>query len=190
MAPTIVLASGSLQRKILLQAVGWDFQVLPAPINEQEITTPLGSNRALYLATMKAECVSQMRPESIVIAADTIVLHESTILEKPQSKKRAIAMLHQLSGQNFEVQTGVAMRYKDVAKSELVMVHTRMRKLSDQEITQYVQLNPVTTWSAGFSPAYPAGMGLLASVTGSFTALTHGLPIEVVANWLSDLNIK
>jgi predicted house-cleaning NTP pyrophosphatase (Maf/HAM1 superfamily) len=43
-----------------------------------------------------------------------------------------------------------------------------------------VEIFPVTTWSAAFSPAYPYGMTLVARINGSFTGFTHGLPMEIL----------
>lgn len=42
----------------------------------------------------------------------------------------------------------------------------------------------MTTWSVGFSPAYPAGAALIEKVDGSLTGFTHGLPMELVADCL------
>ena len=186
----IILASSSEQRKLLLTAAGWSFRVYPANLDEQAQVTPPHCNRALYLAKCKADEVARVYKQAVVIAADTVVSFGQELLEKPASIQQAHQMLAQLSGQGFEVHTGVVLRYRSETREQLVITTARMRKLSEHEIDYYVRHNPVTTWSAGFSPAYPAGMALLAKVTGSFTGLTHGLPIEVVSDWLIELKIN
>lgn len=188
--PEIILASSSEQRKKLLTAAGWQYQVHPATLDEQALVTPPNTNRALYLAGRKAEEVARSFPADVVIAADTIVSLGKDILEKPNSLDQASAMLHQLSGQTFEVHTGVVLQYGGHVQRKLVRTTAQMRDLTEAEINQYVHQNPVTSWSAGFSPAYPAGMALLARVDGSFTALTHGLPLEVISGWLTELGVN
>lgn len=187
--PELILASGSEQRKILLTAVGWKFRVLPALLDEQTIVSPATVSRPLYLARCKADLVAAKHPESVVIAADTIVCVDGQILEKPTTLVEAFSMLSTLAGQTFQVHTGIALRYRAHIKQQLVITTAQMRALTEQEIERYIRENPVLTWSAGFSPAYPAGMALLAKIDGSFTALTHGLPIEVLSEWLLELGI-
>lgn len=187
--PNLILASSSKQRQCLLTAAGWRFQVKPSQLDEQAIKTPSESNRALHLAGCKADELAREYADTIILAADTIVCHGGDILEKPVSQEQAKRILHNLSGNSFEVHTGVALRYQNQSKEQLVVTKVQMRTLSEQEINRYVQHNPVMTWSAGFSPAYPEGMALLARVSGSLTGLTHGLPIEVVSGWLIDLGV-
>lgn len=188
--PEIILASNSQQRIKLLTAAGWHFQIHPAMLDEQSLVAPPNTNRALYLAGCKAQEVAALYQQDVVIAADTIVCIDSEILEKPKSLDEATAMLNHLSGQTFQVQTGVALQYQAKLQQKLVVTTAQMRDLTDTEINQYIHQNPVTSWSAGFSPAYPAGMALLARVDGSFTALTHGLPLEVISGWLVELGVN
>lgn len=66
---------------------------------------------------MKAEAVvntllSNNRFEDIIISADTIVVCDNTILEKPSDESSARMMLSMLSGRHHNVMTGVTIAYK------------------------------------------------------------------------------
>ncbi len=65
-----------------------------------------------------------------------------------------------------------------------------LRKLSDNEINNFIKNNPVLDWSASFSPAYPYQMGFIKEIEGSLTGLTHGLPVELLIPCLEKSGVK
>ena len=134
----IVLASGSPRRRELLEMLGLGFRVCPA---KGEETAPKGAGPEATvgaLAAAKASEVAQGCPDSLVIAADTIVWAQGRILGKPRDEADAKRMLHMLSGDTHEVYTGVAIIYrgKSVCGAERTKVF--FRELSDDEIDGYV----------------------------------------------------
>lgn len=134
----IVLASGSPRRKELLGTLGLEFSVVPA--NDEEIA-PEGAGPAetvMVLSRAKAAEVAKSYPESLVIAADTVVWAEDRILGKPKSEAEAKAMLHMLSDNTHEVYTGVTLMLgdKEVVGAECTKVF--FRRLTDAEIDRYV----------------------------------------------------
>ena len=179
----IILASQSPQRKIILQTLGIKFLVKPADIDEKAVAYSTLRQRAANIALAKAWWVQQKYPDDIIIAADTYSVCRRRILEKPQTKKEAIEMLQFLSGQNFVNHSGWAYLDKknQLEKYGVAVSRVKFRDLSIKEIKNYVQNNPVTTWSAAFCPAYHEGMSLIAKFSGSLTAFTHGLPLEIIA---------
>ena len=105
----IVLASGSPRRMELLETLGLEFSVVPA---KGEEIAPEGAGPAetvMALSKAKAGEVAKSRPESLVIAADTVVWAEGRILGKPKDEAEARAMLHMLSDNTHEVYTGVTV---------------------------------------------------------------------------------
>ena len=108
----MILASSSPRRKKLLQRLGYPFDIILPNVNES-ILTP-GSNPNQYcisLAEMKANDVSLHHPNSLVIGADTIVVHDSQILNKPDNSVQAENMLKTLSGKTHKVYTGVCLKW-------------------------------------------------------------------------------
>jgi septum formation protein len=178
----VILASQSAQRKKLLAATGLEFSVVPADIDEKTIASPILSDRAKSIAVAKAAVVARLHPESIIIAADSFVVLNQEIFEKPRDLTEARRMLEKLSGQTVIEHTGVC--YLDPVKqtqfSTTITTQATFRRLSPQEIDRYLSTQPVLTWSGAFSPAYDAGMALIDTVTGSLTSFTHGFPMEVI----------
>lgn len=180
MSRTIILASQSPQRKNIMQATGVDFAVVPADINEQAVVEADPIKRAGLIAHKKAAAVQKKHPEAIVVAADTYIVLDNEILEKPRDLTAAKEMLSKQSGRVIAELTGFC--YLDpIEKIEFiktVAVEVRLRDLSAAEIDRYVTTQPVLTWSAAFCPAYDSGASLIKSINGSFTGFTHGLPLE------------
>lgn len=134
----IVLASGSPRRRELLETMGLEFSVVPA---KGEEIAPEGAGPAetvMALSKAKAGEVAKSRPESLVIAADTVVWAEGRILGKPKDEAEARAMLRMLSDNTHEVYTGVTLMLgeKEAVGAECTKVF--FRRLTDEEIDRYV----------------------------------------------------
>jgi len=72
------------------------------------------------------------------------------------------------------------LKQNNINFSDAVVINYFFRMMSESEIEFYIQNYPVTTWSAGFAPAYPYGMTLIEKIEGSFTGFIHGLPMELL----------
>ena len=94
----LVLASSSPRRSEILTALGIPFVVDPADIPEEVAPGESGERAASRLAAEKAACVAARRPESWVLAADTLVLLGGRILGKPRDGAEAAEMLRFLGG--------------------------------------------------------------------------------------------
>lgn len=182
----IILASGSVQRKMILSTLGIDFEIVPAELDEKGIEGKSLKDRAKKLALLKAREIIQQNQDSIVIAADTYGDLDGRALEKPESNQKAKKMLSQQSGRWLTGYTGFA--YLDIKNNIQInrvnQFDFKFRQLSESEINFYVKNNPVMTWSAGFAPAHPAGAALIEEFKGSLTAFAYGLPIEWVVEGL------
>lgn len=186
--PPLVLASGSAQRQAILQGLGLEFISVPADIDESAIQHPDHLIRVVEVAKAKAQKVVTEYPDHLVLAADTYVLNAEKSFEKPVDREQARQMLMELSGKTCREITGICLidPVVQTIDTKVCEVSFTFRSLSQIEVNQYVTTQPVTDWSAAFSPAYPAGAALIASVKGSLTGFTHGLPVE----WLMELLTK
>ena len=90
----IILASNSPRRRDLLKKAGLQFEIIPSLINEEDFQNSNPENHVKILANAKATDVSQRYPDSWVIGADSIVLINKTILEKPANITDARYMLN------------------------------------------------------------------------------------------------
>lgn len=135
----IVLASGSPRRRELLEALGLTFTVCPAR-GEENAPTGIGpAKTAEALSLAKAQEVRQLYPDSLIIAADTVVWADGRILGKPKTPAEAAKMLTALSRTAHEVYTGVTVIYggKTLCRSECTKVY--FRELEESEIDAYVK---------------------------------------------------
>lgn len=89
-------------------------------------------------------------------------------------------MLKELSEKESVCYTGFCYLDKKnkIAVADTVTIRVRFRALSEADIARHVQTHPVTQWAAGFSPAYTDTLHLVASIQGSLTGFSHGLPLE------------
>lgn len=135
----LILASQSPRRRFFLKELKLDFETCVKEVDE---TYPLhlqGREISEYLAKLKAAPFNQnLRPEDILITADTIVWLNGKALGKPKTKNEAFDMLRSLSGKKHEVISSVALttHKKQIIISDITEVN--FKKLSDDEINFYI----------------------------------------------------
>ena len=136
----IILASNSPRRKELLSGLGIEYEVRTLPdINESYPAELQGGEIPLYISKEKADAYkSLLRPNELIITADTIVWLNGQVLGKPEGYEDAIQMLHQLSGQTHKVFTGVTLTTTQKQHSFFAETKVTFAQLSDEEITYYV----------------------------------------------------
>jgi septum formation protein len=145
----IILASNSPRRSELMKMAGFEFEVKSKNIEEHHPSGMLAELIPVHLAEAKAKAfLAEISPNEIVIGADTIVLLNGKIYEKPTDREDAIQMLTVLSGKMHEVITGVYIcsKEKEVMFSETTKVYFNELELG--EIEYYVD---------NFSPYDKAG---------------------------------
>lgn len=135
----VILASASPRRQELLKLIFKGFSVCPADIDE---TVPSGMSAELapvYLSKKKARAVCEKNPDSLVIAADTVVISDEEILGKPTDKTDAARMLKKLSGRTHSVVTGCAVGKGEKIRTFSVKSSVTFYPLSDAEINAYIE---------------------------------------------------
>lgn len=186
--PPVILASQSPQRKMIMDALGVPYSIVPANVDEEAIRHEDMKVMAENLARAKAEKVAKDHPNTIVIAADCFVICKGKELQKPQDREEAKDMLRLISNETFEVLTGFCYidQSNNIDVSETVVISTTFREMTENEIHEYVIKYPVTTWSAAFSPAYPYGMTVVDRINGSLNGFIYGIPVELVVKYLRE----
>jgi septum formation protein len=106
---SLVLASNSPRRQQLLTGAGMVFSVKTKNVPEDFPADMPVEEVPLYLAKKKALAFAEELSDEIIIAADTVVIVNGQILNKPHDEKEAIAMLSLLSGRRHDVITGVCL---------------------------------------------------------------------------------
>ena len=135
----IVLASQSPRRAELLRNARIEFRVEPAHIPEEKLAHESAAEYVQRLAREKAKAVfDKLGGRETVLGADTTVVIDGGILEKPADAADAVRMLRALSGRKHTVLTGVCLMgegFEDVQVEETVV---QFAKLSEEEIAEYV----------------------------------------------------
>lgn len=179
---TVILASASPRRKELLEKAGIPFEVLPSETNE---LPPAGLSPAELVtanAQLKASAVSAIRPGEIVLGADTVVCMNGRILEKPQNRDDAFAMLRMLSGATHQVYTGVSLTDGHTTVSETVRTDVTFRTLTDTLIQSYLDTGEYRD-KAGAYGIQGYGCILVEHLNGDYFNVM-GLPIARVYQML------
>jgi septum formation protein len=137
MASVLVLASQSPRRKEILERAGFSVTVRVSGVPEQRLQDEEPEAYVRRLAAMKADAVA-LHAGEVVLGADTVVVIDGCILEKPQDEADAHRMLRLLSGRNHAVITGVCLRHGAGAMSDSATTLVHFNHLSDEEIRGYV----------------------------------------------------
>ena len=187
----IILGSGSPRRKELLSQIGVPFEVRVSE-KEEIYTQTIPKEIVKELALMKAENVASEIPakSTIVIGADTVVVHQDQILGKPKDEQDAFRMIQLLQGDVHQVYTGVAILDFDGNGEKTVISHaveTRVsvNPMSEEEIWKYVQSKePMDKAGAyGIQGKFSA---FIEKIEGDYFNVV-GLPVSYVYQMLKQL---
>ncbi len=185
----VILASASPRRRQLLAAAGISFEVIESLVPERHLAGEPVRDYAVRMAREKAGAVSSRLPEAIVIGADTIVLCETQILEKPAHPGDARRMLEMLSGRTHTVVTAFALaRSGSILESSPVESRVTFRKLAEAEIDDYIATEEPFD-KAGAYGIQGVGGGFISHVEGSRDNVM-GLPTERVVVALARWGVK
>jgi septum formation protein len=179
----LVLASGSPRRRELLARLGVLYDVVPSQVEEREPRPGEDpSDYALTLAQQKVDAVARVRPDDVVLAADTVVALDGHILGKPVDEADAWRILRLLRGKRHIVFTGVAVRCGETEKMGIVAATVSMRDFSDTDAQRYVATGEPMD-KAGAYAVQGKGGRLVEEVDGCYNAVV-GLPLCLTATLL------
>jgi septum formation protein len=135
---SLILASASPRRSELLRNAGIPFVVEPAHVPERLMPDERPLAYAQRLACDKARAVFARYPDNVVLGADTVVVADDQLLEKPQGDADAARMLGLLSGRVHQVITGVCLLALGYKQTEAEITEVRFSALTEEEIAAYV----------------------------------------------------
>ncbi|PKH02973.1 septum formation inhibitor Maf [Psychromonas sp. MB-3u-54] len=185
MGVSIYLASSSPRRSELLSQIGVSFDLVKADIEEKPETGEAAQDYVLRLALQKAQAgFKNSNKDRPVLGADTIIVIDQKILEKPRDKKHARKMLQLLSGRVHQVFTAVALVQSIYTKSTLVKTEVSFKTLSEQEISDYWRSGEPVGKAAGYAIQGIAGK-FINNISGSYSGVV-GLPLFETAELLGE----
>ena len=167
----LILASASPRRSELLRAAGFAFEILPAHVDERPLPGETPDTYVRRVALDKARVVAACLPDAVVLAADTCVVVDDTILGKPADDGDSARMLAMLSGRPHDVLTGVAVIGPAGTRVESADSRVVFTPLSAEEIAWYV---------ASGEPGDKAGAYAIQGLASRFVERVEGSHSNVV----------
>lgn len=183
MPSPLILASASPRRRQLLACLGLDFACERADIDETPWPQEAPVTHARRLALTKAGMVAARRPQAIILAADTVVVHDGRILGKPADAAEARRMLRALRGGPHEVISAVAVAANGRAEGAEHVSRVWMRAYSDAEIEAYIATGDPFDKAGAYAIQHP-DFRPVACFEGCFASIM-GLPLGLVADLLA-----
>jgi septum formation protein len=185
----IILASASPRRRELLALLVREFRIAPSEFDESLVPPELApADHVRYSAGMKAQEVAAAFPDSLVIAADTIVVVDNQILGKPTDTADAARMLRLLGGRTHRVYTGVAVLEAGTQRADVECTQVTFRPLSDEIISRYIASGEPMD-KAGAYAIQGKGAVLIESVSGCYPNVV-GLPLYKLSLLLSEFGVE
>lgn len=180
----LILASQSPRRREILEHAGIPFEVRSAAVPEQiqEGETPV--NYVLRLARAKAAAVNG----DLVLGADTVVVLDEHILEKPHDAADALRMLRILSGREHSVITGICLRSGDAYITEAIETRVRFVSMSQDEMEAYVASGEPMDKAGGYAIQGLASK-YIDRIEGDYFNVV-GLPVHRVYAMIKSFGVK
>ncbi len=174
----LILASGSPRRDELLSEAGYVFEVIKPIVEELEDPSIEIKELTALNAKLKGEEVANNHPESVIVAADTLVLLDGVVFGKPADVTEAASMLERLNGKTHQVFTAVTLikRSTDQLIQLSVTTEVTFKNLSLTEQQKYhAVIEPLD--KAGAYAAQDHGKMIIEKFSGSMTNVI-GLPMD------------
>ncbi len=201
--PQIILASNSIGRKLLLEKLGVEFEIITSQIDEDNIIHQNPIKMIQMRAQAKAENVCQHLAFSkkssgkiyskrytlnansyLILAADSMAIFNGKTYGKTKTKAEGRKLLQDLMGKTHEFVTAVSIIYfkslklPKLLKDEMTVTRVTLRHLSERELDSYVSYFDFTRFAAGYA-LNEKPWDLVTKIEGSYTNVI-GLPFEIV----------
>ncbi len=188
----IILASKSGVREKILKENNIKCEVLPANIDEDQIKESLIKEKATpkliskNLAELKANKVSEKKPDKLVLGADSVIDLNGELISKPKTREEALSILKKLNGQKHQLISSVciskngSMIWNFTDDSTLTM-----KQLNSDEIKSYLtKIKDRELYAYGVYQIEADGRSLFSKIEGDEDTIM-GLPIKQIKKYLN-----
>ena len=194
MSKKIILASKSGVRKKILDQNNIICEVMPANVDEDSIKKSMLEEKATpkiiskNLAEVKANKVSQKKPEEIVLGADSVIDLDGELISKPKNREEAINILKKLNGKSHKLISSVCISKNGSmiwnASDESTLT---MKKLNLDEIKSYLtKIRDEELFAYGVYQIEADGKSLFSEIKGDENTIM-GLPVKQIKEYLNTL---
>lgn len=184
LSPGLVLASGSPQRRAILEQLGIGFEVDVPDVEELELGPP--NEVALENAFRKAQAVAGRHPEDkLILAVDTVVALGSRLYGKPEGVQDAEATLRALSGRRHAVVSGLCLIEAGRDRTAAATTLVDFRALDQRLIAWYLETGEWRGRAGGYA-IQGRGAALIERIEGDYSNVV-GLPVATLLALASGL---
>jgi len=192
MINNIILASKSGVRKKILNENGISCEVVPADIDEDQIKESLLKEKASpeiiskNLAELKANKVSEKKPNALVLGADSVIDLNGTLISKPTKREEAFDILQKLNGQKHQLISSVCIS----KNGSMIWNHTdkaslTMKQMNDEELKTYLtKIKDEKLYAYNVYQIEAEGRSLFSKIEGDENTIM-GLPIKQIKEYLN-----
>ena len=174
--PSLVLASASPRRTALLDMLGLAHEVMHADVDETLVRGESAEAHVERLACAKASVVAGLRPDAIVLGADTVVVIDGEVLGKPARCQDAVATLLRLAGRDHVVLTGLALASpRGAVYSAVSTTRVTFCAFDEDRARRYVSTGEALD-KAGSYGIQGLGAALVESIEGDYFTVV-GFPV-------------
>lgn len=181
----IVLGSASPRRQELLRQLDWDFKTVSIKADETYPNILPATEVPEYLAIKKSLAYDKLKKDELLITADTIVVLDGEILEKPKNKTAAKKMLQALSGKKHEVITGVCLRTKKDILTFADISEVYFKKLKNKDINYYIDRYKPFDKAGAYGIQEWIGLVGIKKIKGSYYNIM-GLPTAKLIDYIKE----
>lgn len=182
----LVLASQSPRRREILTNAGIPFVVRASPIRELRRSGEEAQDYVRRLAREKAASVERQEGE-LILSADTVVVANGDILEKPCDPADAGRMLRLLSGREHQVLSGICLRTENAVIIDTAITRVRFVEMTPTEITGYIASGEPMDKAGGYAIQGLASK-FIDRIEGCYFNVM-GLPIALVYRRLKEAGL-
>ena len=194
MINNIILASKSGVRKKILNENGIKCEVVPANIDEDQIKESLLKEKASpeiiskNLAELKANKVSEKKPDELVLGADSVIDLNGKLISKPTKREKAFDILQKLNGQKHQLISSVCISKNGSMIWNYTDTSTlTMKKLNSDEIKSYLtKIKDKELYAYGVYQIEADGRFLFSKIEGDEDTIM-GLPVKQIKEYLNTL---
>lgn len=188
---SLILASTSPYRKMLLDRLGLPFEVCSPSVDETRVAGESPSRLVERLAAEKAGAVARRFPAAVVIGSDQVAVHDGRVVGKPGSADRARRQLASFSGRRVDFLTAVAVICAELDFHFTAQITTEavFRELASEEIRRYVDRDQPVDCAGGFK-SEEGGTALLRALRADDPTAIVGLPLISVAEALRQVGYE
>ena len=194
MRDKIILASKSKIREKILNKNGINCEVIPADIDEDQVKESLFEEKATpeiiskNLAELKANKVSEKKPNEIILGADSVIDLNGELISKPTNRKEALTILQKLNGQKHQLISSVCISKNGSMIWNFTDASTlTMKQLNLDEIKSYLtKIKDKELYAYGVYQIEADGRFLFSKIEGDEDTIM-GLPVKQIKEYLNTI---